>query len=295
MSKGLSFDFSGGFFRELGAMVSGRKSYPLDTTTAVYCCLLSCGTWDFDEEVIVVSITQLALKFSKEDADDMCALLVSKKLAEYDQNDNLVIARIENGRQKYLFGTDAKQPERRTKPSSPLARRAGAVKSAPPEDVGVFNDDEFADVLKWIEESYVRWHSYLSSSHKESLAESTYQKMRNAMKKAYEGRMLKAQFMDYFLGCCAMHNEWTNSPAMLPKDIVAADRAIKLGDHRLLLKMVPFWFENSEKVRKGMTGTESVATFMYYYNNIIALMAKGETKTRQVNKTRDYGSKTGSL
>jgi len=295
MKKGIpKFNFSEGFFPLLGAMVSGSKEFPLDTATSAYCCLLSAAMWDFDEGLVFVDMAELELRFCKKDAEEMATMLVQRGWAEHS-DDWLILARIENGRMVLPF----KKSARKSTPSasdtvSTSKRQKGStsnnmVNKFKVEPKGWYNDSVFDDTRIWIEDRHKAWAGYLETRKKTALSDATSLKVREALTTAYEKRLTNMKFMDYFYGICAMYFEWTDAPSRPPaKDFQAATTLVKNTDHWTLVQLVPFWLENCEKIKKGLTG-DSVATFGYFYNQLLTLRSKAHNEAKPTTSRR-YGT-----
>lgn len=279
-SRGLpKFFFNEGFFPQLGFMVSGAKEFPLDKATAIYCCLLSCATWDFDEELVFIDMAELELRFCKEDAEEMANMLVQESWAAWE-DDWLILARIENGRIQFPF--QKKKPTRTAVAAAPTrkaVKQPQTTKPAATPTLTWVTDPDFAELNDWLTPRYDAWHGYLDGRKKASLAESTLSKISSAAAAGYEKRLTNAKFMDYFYGLCAVYFEWTDSPARPPaKDFQTATRLVKSTDHRTLLLLVPFWLDNCEKIKKGMSG-DSLSSFGYFFNQMLTLKAKSNVAT----------------
>ena len=278
-ARGLpKFFFNEGFFPQLGAMVSGAKEFPLDTATAVYCCLLSAATWDFNEELVFIDMAELELRFCKQDAEEMANMLVQEGWASWE-DDWLIMARIENGRIKFPFQSKPQKVVAPVAPARKAAKQAIPAKSPAKTTLTWVTDPDFAELNDWLTPRYDSWRDYLDGRKKVSLAEGTLSKVSSAAAAGYEKRLTNAKFMDYFYGLCAMYFEWTDAPARPPaKDFQTATRLVKSTDHRTLLLLVPFWLDNCEKIKKGMSG-DSLSSFGYFFNQLLTLKAKDNTAT----------------
>lgn len=283
-ARGLpKFYFNEGFFPQLGAMVSGAKEFPLDKATAIYCCLLSGATWDFDEELVFVDMAELELRFCKEDAEEMANMLVQEGWAAWE-DDWLILARIENGRIQFPF---QKKKAVRQSVAAPARKAAKQPQTKIPAKASVLTwvtDPNFAELNEWFSPRYDSWRDYLDGRKKVSLAESTLSKVSSGAAAGYEKRLTNVKFMDYFYGLCAVYFEWTDAPARPPaKDFQTATRLVKSTDHHTLLLLVPFWLDNCEKIKKGMSG-DSLSSFGYFFNQLLTLKSKGNAATTSTKK-----------
>lgn len=294
VKKGIPrFDFNEGFFPQLGAMISGAKEFPLDEATAIYCCLLSAAYWDIDEEIVYVDMAELELRFCEKDAEEMANVLVQKKWATY-QDDFLVLAKIQNGRIVFPFAGKTVTMKNVGKTPVKVASANSSNKMTnrfKVEPKGWFNDPEFDELREWVEERQKTWSAYLITRKKQSLADSTYTNIRMCLATAYDKKLTNQKFLDYFYGLCAMYFEWTEAPSRPPaKEYQAATTLVKNTDHWALVQIVPFWLENCDKIKKGLTG-DSVTSFGYFYNQILTLKSKSGSKpSSTTNPARKYGT-----